>query len=382
MDQVTATLREKIGAIRDPETGAFPTVIVYADDLQNIRYRVEGSDALLALVNERMNVTPDAPVTGGAEPERNPPKVFLSYGGEDAAIARTIATQLQAHGIETWFAEWDLSAGDSLRQKIDDGIAGCTHFVALLTPTSRHKPWVNVELDGGLSRKIGGSAKMIVLRHQLAVSGLPPTLQGLVSPEVLAPDFNVDALIGDIHQITKKPPLGSAPLAVSQSQRTNTGYSPAATLIAKLFVETSVHAESFDPQIRREDLLAKTQLGDDDATDALHELRDYITVDRFSGTARSKRELYAEFDKYWQPWSPETDALRLATDMLSDPAFPTGPAAIAARYEWMARRLNPALTYLMARELIRYRQVLGSGPWVVLSVEKTDATRRFVKSRG
>lgn len=381
MDQVAANIREKIGAIRDPETGAFPTVVVYADSLQNIRYRVEGSDALLALVNERMEITSDTPVANDAPPERIPPKVFLSYGGEDAVIARTIATQLQDHGVETWFAEWDLSAGDSLRQKIDDGIAQCTHFVALLTPTSKHKPWVNVEIDGGLSRKIGGKARMIVLRHQLPASELPPTLQGFLSPEVLAPEFNVDALIGDIHQITKKPPLGSAPLAAHHSKSTDTGYSPAATLIAKLFVESSVNAQSFDPQIPRDRLLAQTGLTDEDATDALHELRDYITTDRFNGTARPKHELYAAFDKYWQPWNPELDALRLATDLLSDATFPTSPPDIASRYDWTPRRLNPALSYLIARELILHQYALATGPWIVLFVQKTDATRRFVKSR-
>ena len=380
-DQVADNIREKIGAIRDPDTGAFPTVVVYADSLQNIRYRVEGSDALLALVNERMQVTPDAPAATDTLPQRIPPKVFLSYGGEDAVIARTIAAQLQAHGVETWFAEWDLFAGDSLRQKIDDGIAKCSHFVALLTRTSKHKPWVNVELDAGLSRKIGGNAKMIVLRYQLQASELPPTLQGLMSPEVLEPDFNVDALINDIHEVTKKPRLGAAPLAFTHSMATETGYSPAATLIAKLFVESTVNAESFNPQIPRESLLAQTGLTEEDATDALYELRDYITTDSFNGTARPKHELYAEFDKYWKPWNPEVDALRLATDMLNETTFSTHPSDIATRYDWAPRRLNPALSYLIARELILHNHAMGSSSWIVLMVQKTAATRRFVKSR-
>ncbi len=36
MEGIAAQIREKIGAIRDPETGEFPTIVVRGDSLDNL----------------------------------------------------------------------------------------------------------------------------------------------------------------------------------------------------------------------------------------------------------------------------------------------------------------------------------------------------------
>lgn len=99
------------------------------------------------------------------------------------------------------------------------------------------------------------------------------------------------------------------------------------------------------------------------------------------GTITALPELYVTFDKHFQEWDPAADALRVAADFLSDPSFPGEPQDIAKRYGWKARRLNPALSYLINRKLIDSIEVLGMAPWVAVHFEKADATRRFVKSR-
>lgn len=382
MQQVADRLRNKISAVRDPDTGEFPTIVVYANSLDDIQCKVEGSPKLLALVNERLSQETGATPSGNEQTMTTSPKVFLSYGGEDAAVATSIAEQLMSKGIDTWFAVWDLASGDSLRQKIDDGIGNCTHFVALLTPRSKAKPWVNIELDSGLSRKAAGHAKMIVLRYELSASELPPTLSGLVSPEVRGPDFDVSTLINDIHGITKKPPLGPSPDKALADTAQSTGYSQAANLVAKLFVETTSNAESVNPEISSEELSIKTGLPEPDVVDALFELRSFIVTDKWDNAARPKHELYAEFDRYWMPWNPAEDAVRLAADLFNDPTFPTEPGEVAERYGWSARRLNPALSYLLSRGVLQSLYALGSGPWIVGSLYRNDDTlRRFVKSR-
>ncbi len=382
MQQAAENVRDRIGAIRDPDTGEFPTIVVHANAIDDIQCTVEGSPKLLALVNKRLNLESDSTSDNSEQAVMATPKVFLSYGGEDAAAATAIAKQLMAKGIDTWFAVWDLTSGDSLRQKIDEGIGNCTHFVALLTPRSKTKPWVNIELDSGLSRKAAGRAKMIVLRYELSAADLPPTLSGLVSPEVFGPDFDVSALINDIHGITRKPQLGPSPHAALVKRNQSTGYSLAANLIARLFVETTTSAESVNPQISREDLLEKTGLTDHDAIDALYELRNFIVTDQWDGVARPKHELYAEFDQYWMPWNPADDAMRLAADLFNDSTFPTEPGEVAVRYDWTARRLNPAISYLLSRDVLQSLYTLGSGPWIVASLYKNDDTlRRFVKNR-
>lgn len=128
--------------------------------------------------------------------------------------------------------------------------------------------------------------------------------------------------------------------------------------------------------------MEKTGLPDHDVADALYELRNFIVTDRWDGAARPKHELYAEFDQYWMPWNPAIDAVRLAADLFNDPTFPTAPQEIAARYDWTARRLNPALSYLLSRNVLQPLYTLCSGPWIVGSLYRNEDTlRRFVKSR-
>lgn len=182
MEAVAKHVEKNIGSIRHPQTGEFPTIVVSAKSLQDISYRVEGTPELLALVQERLSLDAE-----GDQIEIKPsadasPKVFLSYAWEDREIASKIANALQANGIDTWWAEWCISAGDSLRQKIDEGLGECTHFIVLLTPRSLTKPWINQEMDAGLMRKLRSKARFIPLRHELPVDQLPPLISGTLSP--------------------------------------------------------------------------------------------------------------------------------------------------------------------------------------------------------
>lgn len=88
-------------------------------------------------------------------------------------LAQRIAETLQGNGVQTWWAEWEIGAGDSLRQKIDAGLSDCTHFIVLLTPRSIVKPWVNQEMDAGLVLKIQARCRFITLRHMLPAEALP-----------------------------------------------------------------------------------------------------------------------------------------------------------------------------------------------------------------
>lgn len=368
-------LRERIESIRHPDTAEFPTVVVRGESLDEMFLLVEGSTELLALVRERL--TPDElQAVRFPEAAVRVPHVFLSYASEDRALAEVIATGLQAQGIETWWAEWEIRAGDSLRQKIDQGLANCTHFVVLLTSTSVTKPWVNLEMDAGLVRRIGDQCTFIPLRHGLQVPQLPPLLSGMLSPEIDAAGANLQQLINDIHGLSRKPALGSAPAAAHGPK---TGYSPAATAVARVFVMATQHGNFADPQKTTADLATETNLSAEDVTDALHELRGMVQVSFDS--VWPKPELFAAFDRFWMDWDPAQDALRLAADLVNDASFPSEPREIAVRYGWAPRRLNPAIAFLGERGALKLLTALMSGPFVAVDIARTDATRRFVRSR-
>lgn len=380
-------VREKLGAIRHPTTGEFPTIAVTGTSLESLKIRLEGSPELVALAQRRLagedneaievDLSNDE-VSGNAE--AGPPRVFLSFAFEDEKLAERIARALNDKGIDTWWAGWCIAAGDSIRQKIDEGLSGCTHFIVLLTPRSVTKPWVLQEMDAGLVRKLSSGTKFIVLRSDLSPAALPPLLQGSLSPAVDPNAFDVTQLINDIHGISRKPPLGMAPNVVQQAKVTLTGYSAAATSLAKYFVDNTDFARKFEPRKPIAELALTTGLSHDDVVDAAHELTGLVSVYR-EEILYPEEELFVSFDKFWKPWDPAADALTLATRMVNDPEFSERPEVIAEALHWEPRRLNPALAFLCQRKLAWEYRALNTGPWLVSGIRKTDATRRFVKSR-
>lgn len=373
LDGIRAQITEKVGSIRDPETGEFPTIILRGDDIENLKIYVEGSPTLVAKVEERLKMEEEdlaAPMTA--------PSVFLSYTSENLDLARRIAETLEANGIETWWDKWCISPGDSLRQKIDEGISECTHFLVLLTPQSISKPWVNQEMDAGLVRKLGKQCRFLPLRYELPASELPPLLSGMHSPEIAA-DEDITQLINDIYGITRRPPRGAPPHSVSADANADTGYSAAAAAVARYFVENSKHGTFADPQISVEELAKKIGLSIDDTEDALYELSGLVKVS--FGRVLVQGPLFAEFDRHWKPWNAADDAMKLGADILNDPDFPSDCEQIAKCYGWEPRRLNSLIYYMLDRHLIVDYQTMGTRPWAIMRIVGKDHLRRFVKSR-
>lgn len=378
LESFTAQIREKVGTIRDPATGEFPNIVVRGDSIDNLKISVEGSPEIITLVQERLGNGPENEEQEVEEPNA-PPHVFLSYTSEDNELAQRIAESLQANGIYTWWDKWCISTGDSLRQKIDEGLSDCTHFLVLLTPQSIGKPWVNQEMDAGLVLKLKNACQFLPVRYGLPASELPPLLSGMHAPEITA-DEDITQLINDIHGVNRKPPLGPPPETVAQSEETQTGYSPAANAIAKLFVERTNHGVFADPQFSLENLAQETGLSVPDAKDGIYELSGFFKESMHHFLVRAS--LFTEFDQHWKPWNPADDALKLAADISNDPDFPADCQEIADHYDWEPRRLNPAITYLLERGIVKDYRAYGAPQFVMVRVVgKEDEIRRFVKSR-
>lgn len=375
---VAREMQERVGSIRDPETGEFPLVVVRGHQLEDMRLAVEASPQLIEIIRERLPLE-DIGMIDFTEVERvTNPKAFLSYSSEDRDLAEHVAEALQAAGVETWWDRWEIGAGDSIVQKINEGLGDCTHFIVLLSPNSINKPWVQTEIDAGFIRKVSGDAKFIPLRSELPADQLPPLLRPLHSPALSdMPEKEIDQLVSDIFELAKKPKLGKMPAAVALPP---SPYSSAAMAVAEYFCRETTHAVWADPQISEEDLAKAVSLSIEDTQDALYELRDFFREDHFA--VMPDKNLWTEFDKFFLDGAdPQKDALTVAADMMNTPNFPEKLSQIAEKYEWTPRRLNPAVAFLLERNLVRDVQYLGDGRWVTSEIERTDATRRFVKSR-
>ena len=320
------------------------------------------------------------------------PVVFLSYAHEDKSIARNLAEGLFDAGVEVYFDDWEIRAGDSIREKIDTGLDRCTHFIVLLTPTSVEKPWVRSEMDAAFVNKIQGQCRFIPLRHGLNAPDLPALLRGLLSPSLDDFEHDFKSLLADIYEVSKSPQSGKGrpPYDAAPS---GSGLSTSAAKIARLLIEKSKNGFGLDPILNANVIKTAIDLPDVDIREGADELlekglvRDFPTMGEkplgFTKLA-AEDELFALYDSYFCDWDPSQDAVRIAADLLNDDLVDAAvvPDILAKRYEWEPRRLNPAIAYLVLHGALRTAQALGTAPYCCFEMWTTSKTRKFVREQG
>ncbi len=95
--------------------------------------------------------------------------VFISHASEDKdEIARPMAAALQAQGLKVWYDEFTLRIGDSLRRKIDEGLANSRIGLVVLSPSFLGKGWTNHELDGIVTRSVTGEQVLLPIWHKIS----------------------------------------------------------------------------------------------------------------------------------------------------------------------------------------------------------------------
>ncbi|VVE83004.1 DUF1883 domain-containing protein [Pandoraea sputorum] len=94
--------------------------------------------------------------------------VFISHASEDKEdFVRALANALIAHGLNVWYDEMSLRIGDSLRQKIDRGLATSRVGLVVLSPAFIKKGWTNYELDGIVTRAVSGEQVLLPIWHNI-----------------------------------------------------------------------------------------------------------------------------------------------------------------------------------------------------------------------
>lgn len=94
--------------------------------------------------------------------------VFISHASEDKEkIVRPLATALQNRGITVWYDEFELKIGDSLRRKIDRGLAKSRFGIVVISRSFIAKGWTNYELDGMITKSISGEQIMLPIWHDI-----------------------------------------------------------------------------------------------------------------------------------------------------------------------------------------------------------------------
>lgn len=103
--------------------------------------------------------------------------IFLSHAHTDKPFARRLATDLRLAGHAVWIDEAEINIGDSLIEKIHDGLDQVDYVAAILSSASIASHWVTKELDIASNREIKEN-RTIVLPLMVEKVDLPGFLVG------------------------------------------------------------------------------------------------------------------------------------------------------------------------------------------------------------
>lgn len=156
--------------------------------------------------------------------------MFISHAHEDKAdIARPLYEALTNLGVAVWFDDAELGIGDSLRRKIDQGLARSAFGVVIFSSSFFAKGWPQYELDGIVTSSVAGEQNLLPIWHKVTkdeVRAQSPSLADKVARSTA--DFTAKEIAKeiarrvrpDLSELLPVPPAEADPIWVGQGPTT------------------------------------------------------------------------------------------------------------------------------------------------------------------
>jgi hypothetical protein len=142
--------------------------------------------------------------------------VFISHAGEDKeAVARPLALALKRAGLKVWLDVHELRLGDSLTEKIDEGLANSRFGVIVISPSFFEKHWPRKELAGLRAREEEGRKVILPIWHNVdkaTVAKHSPPLADALAASTGTSD--IDSIANSIIEVVFAQGSGSLPVSL------------------------------------------------------------------------------------------------------------------------------------------------------------------------
>lgn len=129
--------------------------------------------------------------------------VFISHASEEKdEVVRPLAQALKSEGLSVWFDEFELKIGDSLRRKIDKGLANSKFGIVVLSKEFIRKGWTNYELDGIITKSVSGEQIVLPIWHNITkkeVIDFSPSLADKLARNTSS--FTVEEIASEIAEV-------------------------------------------------------------------------------------------------------------------------------------------------------------------------------------
>ena len=113
----------------------------------------------------------------------NQPDTFICHASEDKEyMARPLHKALSEAGVSAWLDESEIRLGQSIRQKIDEGLANCRSATVILSRPFFMKNWTQYEMDGIVGRQMQGEILLFPIQHGITIEEIrnhSPSLAGI-----------------------------------------------------------------------------------------------------------------------------------------------------------------------------------------------------------
>ncbi len=116
----------------------------------------------------------------------NRPVVFISHRGKDEDLAEKLAEEIREKGYDVWLDQWNIEVGDSIVEKMNEGLANTRYLILCYSDAGVQSPWISQEWMSTLTRQLKG--------HNIKI--LPVRLSGGSPPAILA-DIKYADLVKD-----------------------------------------------------------------------------------------------------------------------------------------------------------------------------------------
>lgn len=94
-------------------------------------------------------------------------QIFISYSQIDIEFVNQLTTDLKNSGMSVWHDEKEIGVGDSIVQKVEEGISGSNFFCLVISEHSVNSKWVKREYGTALSKQLShGKPKVLPLLIQ------------------------------------------------------------------------------------------------------------------------------------------------------------------------------------------------------------------------
>lgn len=102
-------------------------------------------------------------------------KIFLSHSSKDKKFVKILANRLKSDGFSVWYDDWEIHVGDSIVQRINDGISSSNFLLVVLSNNSVNSKWVKEELNAATIKNINKKGA-VILPVLLEECEIPPLL--------------------------------------------------------------------------------------------------------------------------------------------------------------------------------------------------------------